>query len=98
MNGELKQILEQVRNKKLSVKEAILKIKKKPFEDIDFAKIDLHRKFRKGTNEVIYGAGKTAEQIIGIIKAMKSNGQDNILITRLQEEKKDIISKKYKIK
>lgn len=98
MNGELKQILEQVRNKKLSVKEAILKIKKKPFEDIDFAKIDLHRKVRKGTNEVIYGAGKTAEQIIGIIKAMKANGQDNILITRLQEEKKDIISKKYKIK
>ena len=39
MNGELKQILEQVRNKKLSVKEAILKIKKKPFEDIDFAKL-----------------------------------------------------------
>ena len=98
MNGELKQILEKVKNKKLSVKEAVLKIKKKPFEDIDFAKIDLHRKFRKGTNEVVYGAGKTAEQIISIIKTMKSNGQNNILITRLQKEKKDIISKKFRIK
>ncbi|MBQ3943172.1 MAG: nickel pincer cofactor biosynthesis protein LarB [Elusimicrobia bacterium] len=98
MNSELKQILEQVQNKKLSVQDAILKIKKKPFEDIDFAKIDLHRKFRKGTNEVIYGAGKTAEQIIGIIKTMISNKQNNILITRLQEEKKKIISKKYRIK
>lgn len=98
MNGELKQILENVKNGTLSVKDAILKIKKKPFEDIDFAKIDLHRKFRKGTNEVIYGAGKTAEQIIAIIKTMKSNGQDNILITRLQKEKKDIVSKKFRIK
>ena len=98
MNNELKQILENVQNKKLSVKDAILKIKKKPFEDIDFAKIDLHRKFRKGTNEVIYGAGKTAEQIVSIIKTMKSNGQTNILITRLQKEKKEIISKKFHIK
>ena len=98
MNGELKQILENVKNGTISVKDAILKIKKKPFEDIDFAKIDFHRKFRKGTNEVIYGEGKTAEQIIAIIKTMKSNGQDNILITRLQKEKKDIVSKKYRIK
>ncbi len=98
MNGELKQILEQVKNKKLSVKEAMLKIKKKPFEDIGFAKIDFHRKFRKGTNEVIYGSGKSAEQIVGIIKTMKTNGQNNILITRIQKEKKDIISKKFRIK
>jgi len=98
MNGELKQILENVKNGTISVKDAILKIKKKPFEDIDFAKIDFHRKFRKGTNEVIYGEGKTAEQIIAIIKTMKSNGQDNILITRLQKEKKDIVSKKFRIK
>ncbi len=98
MNSELKQIFENVKNGTLSVQDAILKIKKKPFEDIDFAKIDLHRKFRKGTNEVIYGAGKTAEQIIAIIKTMKTNGQDNILITRLQKEKKDIISKKFRIK
>ena len=96
--NELKNILEQVKDKKLSIKEAILKIKKKPFEDIGFAKIDLHRKIRKGTNEVIYGASKTAEQIIGIIKTMVSNKQNNILITRLQKEKKDIISKKYRIK
>ena len=54
--NELKNILEQVKNKKLSIKEAILKIKKKPFEDIGFAKIDLNRKIRKGTNEVIYVA------------------------------------------
>ena len=86
--NELKNILEQVKDKKLSIKEAILKIKKKPFEDIGFAKIDLHRKLRKGTNEVIYGASKTAEQIIGIIKIMVSNKQNNILITRLQKEKK----------
>ncbi len=87
MNSEIKQLLEEVRNGKVSVEEALLQIKKQPFEDLGFAKVDLHRKLRQGTAEVIYGAGKTAEQICGIINSMKTSGQKNILITRLDEEK-----------
>ena len=87
MNSEIKQLLEEVRNGKVSVEEALLQIKKQPFEDLGFAKVDLHRKLRQGTAEVIYGAGKTAEQICGIINSMKVSGQKNILITRLDEEK-----------
>ena len=87
MNSEIKKLLENVRNGSVSVDEALLQIKKQPFEDLGYAKIDLHRKSLQGTAEVIYGAGKTAEQISGIIKAMYSSGQKTILITRMDEQK-----------
>lgn len=86
MNGEIKQILEAVEKKEMSVEEALLKLKTNPYEDIGYAKVDLHRKVRQGASEVIYGAGKTAEQMIGIIDTMKQNGQSTILITRLSPE------------
>lgn len=86
MNNEIKRVLESVKEGSLSVDEALLKIKAEPFEDIGFAKVDLHRKIRQGVAEVIYGAGKTPEQIIGIVDIMKKNGQDTILITRLSKE------------
>ncbi|MGI6668920.1 MAG: nickel pincer cofactor biosynthesis protein LarB [Acetivibrionales bacterium] len=64
---------------------------KAPFEDIGFAKVDLHRKLRQGVAEVIYGAGKTPGQISAIIDAMLKNGQSTILITRLSPEVAEII-------
>ena len=92
MNHDIKEILTNVQNGSVSVEEALLQIKQQPFEDIGYAKVDLHRKVRQGANEVIYGAGKTAEQIIGIIDIMEKNNQKNILITRLDQEKADQIS------
>lgn len=83
--SEIKTILEQVQKNELSVEDALLKIKKEPFEDIGYAKVDLHRKIRQGAAEVIYGEGKTPEQIIGICSAMLEHGQKTILITRLSE-------------
>ena len=58
-----------------------------PYEDIGYAKIDHHRRLRNGAGEVIYGAGKTAGQIIGIVKHMLDAGGENILITRMDGEK-----------
>ncbi len=86
MKTEIKTILEAVKNGEVSVKDALLAIKKEPFKDIGYAKVDLHRSIRQGAPEVIYGAGKTAEQICGIATQMKRNGQDTILITRLSPE------------
>lgn len=83
MKTEIKAILEAVRAGEMTVEEALLAIKKEPFEDIGYAKIDLHRGVRQGIPEVIYGAGKTAGQIIEIADKMKQNGQNTILITRL---------------
>lgn len=86
MNNELRQILEGVSRGTVSVDDAVLKLKLKPFEDIGYAKVDMHRKLRQGAAEVIYGAGKTPEQIAGIAETMIHNGQETILITRLSEE------------
>ena len=69
------------------MEDALLKIKKQPFEDLGYAKVDLHRKARQGAAEVIYGAGKTAGQIIGIVRSLQNAGQNTILITRIDEEK-----------
>ena len=97
MNSETKQLLEAVRDGSVSVDDALLKLKAEPYEDIGFAKVDLHRKMRQGVPEVIYGAGKTPEQIIGIIDAMKKNNQERILMTRLSPESAEIVGKTHSI-
>ena len=88
---DIRDLLEGVKRGEVPVEEALLKLKTKPFEDIGFAKVDLHRKVRQGAAEVIYGAGKTAEQIISIAKTMQEHGQQTILITRMDEEKAKIV-------
>ena len=85
--NELKTILENVSRGKLSPDDAILKIKTETFEDLGYAKPDFNRGVRQGASEIIYGEGKTAEQITGIIKSFLEHGQKNILITRLNKEK-----------
>lgn len=97
MKNEIKEILEAVKNNSMSVDDALLKIKKEPFEDLGYAKVDLHRKIRQGAAEVIYGASKTPEQMIGIIETMKQNGQDTILITRLSAEAAEEIQKVHEM-
>lgn len=95
MKNEVKQILEAVRDGNMAVEDALLKIKTEPFEDIGYAKVDLHRKIRQGAPEVIYGAGKTPEQIIGIVESMKRNGQQRILITRLSSEAAEAVNQAH---
>ena len=91
--SDYRKILEQVRDGEVSVEEALLVIKKKPFEDIGYAKVDHHRGVRQGAPEVIFGAGKEAKQIAGIIDSMQKNGQETILITRLSPKKAKKVAK-----
>ncbi len=95
MNHDIRNLLEGVSDGSVSVEDALLKLKTKPFEDIGYAKVDMHRRLRQGTAEVIYGAGKTPEQIIGIVETMLKNGQDTILITRLSEEAAALIKETH---
>ena len=97
MNSDIRQLLEAVRAGETSVDDALLEIKKAPFEDIGYAKVDLHRKIRQGAAEVIYGAGKTPEQIAGIIDTMLKNGQDRILITRMSPEAAEYVGSRYSL-
>ena len=86
MSLDTRTLLEEVSSRKLSVEDALLLLKQKPFTDLGFAKVDLHRRVRQGVPEVIYGAGKTPEQITGILQALTEGGEERILITRLSEE------------
>ena len=90
-----KTILEQYKNNEITLEEALLELKKEPFQDIGYAKVDLHRKLRQGAAEVIYGEGKTPEQITGICSTMLSNGQETILITRLSKESAEIVAQSH---
>ena len=92
MDSDIKLLLEAVRDGKSSVEDALMQLKMSPFEDIGYAKVDLHRKIRQGACEVIYGAGKNSEQIAGIVKSMQSAGQNSILITRLDDKKAEELS------
>ncbi len=97
MDNDIKKTLEALRNGEISVDEALLTIKKQPFEDIGFAKVDLHRAIRQGAPEVIYGAGKTPEQIVKILDVMKNNGVPTILVTRLSAEQAKQVSLKHEM-
>ena len=97
MRNDTKVILEAVQKGEMTVEEALLCLKTAPFEDIGYAKVDSHRAIRQGVAEVIFGAGKTAEQMIGIVEQMKKNGQQTILLTRLSEESAEQIAAVYEM-
>ncbi|HJC20461.1 MAG TPA: nickel pincer cofactor biosynthesis protein LarB [Candidatus Butyricicoccus avicola] len=72
--------------------QALLQLKQSPFEDLGYAKVDFHRSIRQGAAEVIYGAGKTPEQIAGIAAAMGARGCRNVLITRLDAQAAETVA------
>ena len=85
----IKELLESVKKGESSIDDALLKLKEAPFEDMGFAKPDFHRGLRQGAPEVIYGQGKTPDQILEITKKLLSHGQQSVLITRMSVEAKD---------
>ncbi len=93
MNEDIRSILEGVKNGSVEIEDALLELKKEPFAELGFAKVDLHRKLRQGAAEVIYGAGKSAEQISGIAEKMLESGQKTVLVTRISKEKADLVPK-----
>jgi hypothetical protein len=79
--AKIKKLLKDVRSNKLTVEEAYSKLKRLPFEDLGFAKLDSHRAMRKGFPEVIYCQGKTLPQVKEIFKRLSANHK-NIMATR----------------
>lgn len=79
-------ILKAVEDGRLTAGDAALRLKLKPFEDLGYAKIDYHRELRQGVAEVVYGEGKTPDQLLGIAENMLENGRRAILITRVSPE------------
>ena len=99
MNKEnLRDILSRVATGEMNIDDAILKLRTAPFDDLGFAKTDHHRALRQGCAEVIYGEGKTAAQISMIAKNLMDNGQETVIITRLDENKALELKNKIDIK
>lgn len=79
-------LLRRVADGAVKPEDALLELKEAPFEDLGYAKVDFHRSVRQGAAEVIYGAGKTPDQIAGIAAVMGARGCRNVLITRMGQE------------
>jgi pyridinium-3,5-biscarboxylic acid mononucleotide synthase len=85
MNSEeILKLLEAVGAKKLAPEQALERLKHLPFEDLGFAKVDHHRSLRQGFAEVVFGQGKTPQQVAEIVRAMlaKKSTRHNVLVTR----------------
>lgn len=79
---ELRKILERVRRGRVSPDEALRRLKVLPYEDLGFAKVDHHRQLRRGFPEVVFGEGKSVQQIIAIMGKVASKRQP-VLVTRV---------------
>ena len=82
--GKLKELLKNVKNGRLEIEEAVNSLRKLPFEDIGFARIDHHRHIRCGFPEVIYCPGKDTDHIVKIFHRLAETGH-NVLATRAEE-------------
>lgn len=89
MNPEyLKTVLNSVRQGNLSIDDALQQLRQLPFEDIGCAQVDHHRHLRQGMPEMIFGEGKTVEQVTAIMTVMASKGS-NVLVSRLDKDRAD---------
>lgn len=95
--ADTERLLRQVAAGEVEVDEALLRLKEAPYRDLGFAKLDGHRGLRQGAAEVIYGAGKTGEQIAAIAADMLKNGEATVLITRMSREKAGTVQKCVKL-
>jgi len=87
-------LLKSVADGKTGAVDAAARLEHMAYEDITYAHIDHHRSLRKGFPEVIFGEGKTAEQIVGIMEKMQH--QENIiLVTRIDPEKADVVLARF---
>ena len=91
----LLKLLEDYKNARISDEEAIEVLKKLPFEDLGFARVDHHREMRKGFPEVIFGTGKTPEQIRGIVNSLYQQNT-NVLITRSDQSVYELLRNDFK--
>lgn len=80
---DIRNFVEALRTGKVGTREAIERLRRLPFEDIGFAKIDHHRALRQGYPEVVFARGKTPKQVAEIVQGMlRASASHNILITR----------------
>jgi pyridinium-3,5-biscarboxylic acid mononucleotide synthase len=92
MNKEtLIQLFNDIRDKKITIPEAVEIFKDLPYKDLDFVKLDYHRDLKKSLGEVIYSSGKTNVQLEAICRELKASKKEKIIFTRVDQEKADLL-------
>ncbi|MBP5685723.1 MAG: nickel pincer cofactor biosynthesis protein LarB [Candidatus Methanomethylophilaceae archaeon] len=89
-----REILEAVRDGRMSVEDAERMLRSRPFVDLGFAKVDTQRRSRQGASEVIYGASKTPEQSVKIAETLLENGSECVMVTRCTKDTYDLAASK----
>ncbi|HEX3771184.1 MAG TPA: nickel pincer cofactor biosynthesis protein LarB [Polyangiaceae bacterium] len=84
--ARLRQLLEGVQQGTTTIDDAVGELKDLPYADLGYATVDHHRALRQGAPEVVFGQGKTAEQVTGIVHELVRRGS-NVLVTRLEADK-----------
>ena len=90
-NDDIYKLLNDVKNKQISIDEAMKYFRDFPFQDLDFVKLDSHRELRKSLGEVIYCKNKTSKQLEIIGKELKNAKKDKIIYTRVDKKKAEIL-------
>ncbi len=88
-------MLKDVARGQVAPAEALERLKAMPYEDLGFARVDHHRTLRQGHPEVVFGQGKTAAQIVGIVRALRRQGA-SVLVTRVNTAKAKAVRAKLK--
>lgn len=95
MNKEhLENLLKKYKSDELNLEDVLHSLKTLPFEDIGHTKLDFHREMRNGYPEVVFGQGKTIEQLLDIVHKMQER-QVNLLATHINEEKAKTLLKTF---
>jgi NCAIR mutase (PurE)-related protein len=82
---EIESLLRQVQDRAIGPEEAAARLRELPYEDLGFAKVDHHRALRRGFSEVVFGPGKSVEQVAAIVDRLAAQGH-NVLVTRTTAE------------
>ncbi len=93
-SDKLKELLQDVAAGGVKPDEALAKLKSLPYEDLGFARVDHHRSLRQGFPEVVFGQGKTPEQIVSIGQAIHGQGSA-VLVTRVDGDKAEAVLAKW---
>ncbi len=81
----MSQLLSRVKSGEIAIEQAIEELRLLPYEDLGFAKIDHHRALRRGFPEVVFGQGKTKQEVVAIVERLAAHA-DKVLVTRVEQE------------
>ena len=95
-DNSLTDILEAVQSGKLSVQEAVGRLRHLPYEDLGFAKVDHHRSLRTGFPEAIFCQGKSSEQVVEIVKRLAARNPV-VLATRADEQMYEAVGRPFPV-